>query len=143
MAYFDLSRPYIKMCISQTGMNGFVPAAQVWSMLNSKRKMFFIKPHMVAGGREQLMITHTIGHALAKNSRNASMVGANHCQSGSNILVYDIHEYGSKFKFVDPSVSPGSVSNSETPHRKNGSKSASASAGGGGGRKAVVTKKQK
>ena len=113
---FDLTRPYIKICISKTGMNGYVPAAQIWSMLCSKRKVFFIKPHMLeTNTQEQQMITHTVGHALATRHHSATMVSANHCQHGSNILIFDIHEYGSKLKFPGSAKSHSNSDSRSTP----------------------------
>ena len=106
---FDLTQPYIRICISRTGMNGYVPAAQIWNMLWSNNKVFFIEPHMVE--EEQQMIIHTVGHLVATDN-NATGVSANHCQHGSNILILDIHEYAPNLRF---SGSPTSHGNSLVP----------------------------
>lgn len=51
------------------------------------------------------MITHTIGYDLATRPRRATMISSNHCQHGSNILIFDIHEYASKLKFPGSATS--------------------------------------
>jgi len=118
LKFIDLTQPYIKICISKTGMNGYIPAAQIWSMLCSKRKVFFVEPHMVE--QEHQMITHTVGHHLALSYDNATMISANHCQHGSSILIFDIHEYASKLRF---SGSPTSHGNSDSRPRTRSSSS--------------------
>lgn len=112
MAHIAKNRPYVKMYVSESGMIGLVPAPQVKGMVESKRKLFFIKPHIVDDVHYTL--THTIGHALAYNTHGATMVSANHCQYGSNMLVYDILEQNSKrFKFSSTSRS-SDLDNSDT-----------------------------
>ena len=105
---YATNMPYIKFYISDTGTIGLVPAIQIFAILLSKSKLFFIKPHTITvhGNTEHQMLTHTIGHGLAYNKEGFNGVSANHCQHGTNMLVYDIYEYNSKLKFYKYRTSP-------------------------------------
>ena len=84
--------PYIKIPIDDKGTNGFIPLIQLEKLLESDNKIYYIYPYLGEDG-VQKMITHSIGWKVAygppKNIGRA-MVSANHCQYGSNILVYTL-----------------------------------------------------
>lgn len=79
--------PYLAFPIDKQGMNGFIPVGQVLTMLDMDHQLFFIKPQTVNG--DQVTFTHT---ATWKNvlSKLPDYVSANHCQFGSNIMIYDL-----------------------------------------------------
>lgn len=87
---FDLKKPYVGLPLDITGLKGYFPAGQVMRLLKSKSKVFFIKPHME--GRIHKMLTHTASHRNAAPGRERDFVSANHCQAGTNVLVYDIEK---------------------------------------------------
>lgn len=129
MVNIDKANPYVKMTISMNGMNGFIPAKHIEYMIRSKRKLFFIKPqyHIENGRSIHRSITHSVSYALTYRLPGASAVSANHCQHGSNIMIYDIYCYDARFVFpAEAEGSPAqSLSNSSTPVNRSNSKSSS------------------
>ena len=80
--------PYIKIPISNDGLNGFVPVVQIKKLLRSNAKIYYIYPFLDNDGTQK-MVTHTSTWQNAY-SRDRSYVSANHCQSGTSILVYTL-----------------------------------------------------
>ncbi len=81
-----LRKPYVKIPINAEGMNAFISARELYSIIQSDNNVFYIEPKLDAGGN-QISFTHTITHGV---SQGGSFVSANHCQSGSNILLYEV-----------------------------------------------------
>ncbi len=80
-------KPYVKLPVNMEGMNAFISARELYSMIHSSKNIFYIEPKVDIHGT-QISFTHTI---TWKNVYGEpSWVSANHCQSGSNILVYEI-----------------------------------------------------
>jgi hypothetical protein len=80
-------KPYVKIPINMEGMNAFISARELYSMIHSDRNVFYIEPKLDRNGT-QISLTHTITWKNVYGEAN--WVSANHCQSGSNILVYEI-----------------------------------------------------
>ncbi len=80
-------KPYVKIPINMEGMNAFISARELYSMIHSERNVFYIEPKLDRNGT-QISLTHTITWKNVYGEAN--WVSANHCQSGSNILVYEI-----------------------------------------------------
>ena len=86
-SYIDF--PYIKIPINTNGSNGFIPLSELLKLLTSYEKIYYIYPFLV--DRVQKMITHTASWKnIGDGQRNPDHIGANHCQYGSNILVYTL-----------------------------------------------------
>ena len=78
---------YIKMPANETGkrdvLNAFIPLVQLKKILKRNHKIYYIE--------FEKDITHSIGWKNSFGpSRHANWVGANHCQGGSNILLYTL-----------------------------------------------------
>ena len=83
---------YIKMEINKSGFNGIVPVASILKMLKYYRGghlVFYIRPVIDITNGEQMMLTHTISYNNAYG-KERNFVAANHCQYGTNFLVFDI-----------------------------------------------------
>ena len=83
--------PYVKIPIDREGgFNAYIPLYKLNIILNTNDKIFYIVPMMQDG--IQKMITHTINRKLylGRNITQTDYFGANHCQNGSSILVYDV-----------------------------------------------------
>lgn len=85
-----INYPYLKIFINDDGLTGFVPLIQVQKILQSNYKIYYINPMLDRDGTQK-MITHT---ATWQNSygpiESINYLSANHCQAGSNILVYNL-----------------------------------------------------
>ena len=79
-------KPYVKVPINAEGMNAFISAQELYSMIHSDKNVFYIEPKLDERGN-QISFTHTITNGVAEGG---SFVSANHCQSGSNVLLYEI-----------------------------------------------------
>jgi hypothetical protein len=80
--------PHLGLPIDKDGgMKGFIPVGQVMSLIESKHQVFFIRAKMING--EQVSFSHTASWQVLF-SKNPNWVSANHCQLGSNIMVYEI-----------------------------------------------------
>ena len=75
---------YVKIPNDQTtGLNAFIPLVQLQKILKRNHKIYYIE--------FEKDITHSIGWKNSHGpSRYANWVSANHCQAGSNILVYTL-----------------------------------------------------
>ena len=80
-------KPYVKLPVNMEGMNAFISARELYSMIHSEKNIFYIEPKLDIHGT-QISFTHTITWKNVYGEAN--WVSANHCQSGSNILVYEI-----------------------------------------------------
>ena len=81
--------PYIKIFLNEEGLTGFVPLNQIRKLLSSSYKVYYIYPMLENG--TQKMISHTVSWQNAFGpAENRNFVNANHCQSGSNILIYTL-----------------------------------------------------
>jgi ankyrin repeat protein len=81
--------PYIKIFLNEEGLTGFVPLIQIRKLLSSNHKVYYIYP-MIENGTQK-MISHTVSWQNAYGPPgNVDYYGANHCQSGSNILIYTL-----------------------------------------------------
>lgn len=81
--------PYIKMFLNEEGLTGFLPLTQIRKLLSSNHKVYYIYP-MIENG-SQKMISHTVSWKLAYGfPTNQDFWGANHCQEGTNILIYTL-----------------------------------------------------
>ena len=85
---FINTTPYVKIPIDTSGMNGFISAREILSLLNSSKKAYYLEPALDEDGNQK-MFTHTISHNNAYGT-NPNWVSANHCQSGSIILIYTL-----------------------------------------------------
>ena len=74
---------YVKLPNDETGLNAFIPLIQLKKILKRNHKIYYIE--------FEKDITHSIGWKNSFGpSRHANWVGANHCQGGSNILLYTL-----------------------------------------------------
>ena len=78
---------YIKIPLNSDGLNGFVPLIQLKKLLLSSNKIFYIYPYLENG--VQKIITHSTTWKNAYGPE-PDWISANHCQSGSSILVYTL-----------------------------------------------------
>lgn len=81
---------YVKLPIDKEGLNGFFPIKKLESVLWSDYRVYYIVPK-VNEFNNQKMVNYSISWINAygpPSERN--YVSANHCQEGSNILIYDI-----------------------------------------------------
>ena len=77
---------YVKIPIDLTGLNGLVHIEQILSMLSSDHQIFILK-------NTEKSFTHTISWKnVQKNYRLYDFVSANHCQYGSNMIIFEILE---------------------------------------------------
>ena len=81
------STTYVKIPINKDGLNGFISLYQLIRLLNNDSIIYYIIPQLE--NREQKMITKSATF-LNKYSKYPYYVSANHCQDGSNILIYDL-----------------------------------------------------
>ena len=80
---------YIKIPLNNAGLNGFISLIQIIKLIRVQNKIFYIYPYLEDG--IQKMITHSASWQNSFGpSSNRNYVSANHCQSGSNILVYTL-----------------------------------------------------
>jgi hypothetical protein len=80
---------YIKMYIDDTGFVGYIPLVQLKTLLRENNRIYYIYPLM--DGDSQKMLTHTIGWQNSYGPvQNRNIMSANHCQSGSNALIYTL-----------------------------------------------------
>ena len=80
---------YIKIPIDSSGLTGFIPKVQIKKILLSSYKVYYINPMLENG--IQKMITHSVSWQNSYGPRNRiNFVSANHCQSGSSILIYTL-----------------------------------------------------
>ena len=77
-------KTYIKIPADETtGLNAFIPLVQLKKILKRNHKIYYIE--------FEKDITHSISWKNSFGpSRHANWVSANHCQGGSNILVYTL-----------------------------------------------------
>jgi hypothetical protein len=81
--------PYIKIFLNEEGLTGFVPLIQIRKLLSSNHKVYYIYP-MIENGTQK-MISHTVSWQNAYGPpQNRNNISANHCQAGSNILIYTL-----------------------------------------------------
>ena len=81
--------PYIKLPLNNEGLNGFIPLNQIRSILSSDNKVYYIYPFLQNGS--QKMITHSVSWQNSYGPLSQrDFVSANHCQSGSSILIYNL-----------------------------------------------------
>lgn len=86
---------YVKMTVSECGMNGLVRKSQILRVFKSDSKMFLLTTSNPAS------IDWTISWQNIYGKRN--YVSANHCQHGTKMMLYDIKE----LNFEKQSVSEG------------------------------------
>lgn len=80
---------YIKMPIDTTGFVGYIPLVQLRTLLRENNRIYYIYPLM--DGDLQKMLTHTIGWQNSYGPvQNRNIMSANHCQAGSNALIYTL-----------------------------------------------------
>ena len=82
------SKPYVKLPI-QGGVNGYLPLNDVHHILDSEQKIFYIVPLEDEHGVHK-MITHSVTHKNAAESRIRDYVSTFHCQAGTNIMLYTV-----------------------------------------------------
>ena len=82
-----INYPYVKIPLNGEGLNGFIPKKQLQALVNNNNRIYYIYPMLENGS--QKMITHTVSWQNAYGP-NPNYVSANHCQSGSSILVYTL-----------------------------------------------------
>lgn len=90
---FDNSVEYVKIPISSDKngvLNGFLDVKILKRVLKNKNKIFYIEPKLDLINRSQTTISHTVSVEIAERRPGYTYVSANHCQRGSNILVYTI-----------------------------------------------------
>jgi surface protein len=76
---------FIKLPLNIDGLNGFIPLIQVRKIIGSNDRIYYIYLDI------QNQITHSISWTNAFGSREErDWVNANHCQVGSNLLVYKL-----------------------------------------------------
>ena len=77
---------YVKIPIDLTGLNGLVHIEQILSMLSSDHQRFILKS-------TEKSFTHTISWKnVQKVHQLHDFVSANHCQYGSNMIIFEIFE---------------------------------------------------
>jgi hypothetical protein len=105
MGDFDRKHPYVKITIDEDGMTALVPVSELVSVVNSRESVYFIVPHYGRDGVQQ-SLSHTIawvatgypGYTPAYDA----LISVNHCQRGSNKLVYSIKACRSKNCYLIP-----------------------------------------
>ena len=76
---------FIKLPLYIDGLNGFIPLIQVMKLLGSNDRIYYIYPD------NDKDITHSISWVNAFGStEHTDWIGTNHCQRGSNLLVYKL-----------------------------------------------------
>ena len=89
MMEFNKKAAYVGIPLDCTGMKAYIRVGAVTDMLKSRECVFFINPYMVDG--VQKMITHTASYKnVFDRPLSNRFVSANHCQGGSNILIYEL-----------------------------------------------------
>jgi hypothetical protein len=78
---------YLKFPLTTDGFNSFIPLKQIVQILKSNNKYYYITEFIENG--TQKMITHSVNWNNVFGN-NPDFVSSNHCQSGSNILIYNI-----------------------------------------------------
>ena len=78
---------YLKFPLTTDGFNSFIPLKQIVQILKSNNKYYYITEFIENG--TQKMITHSVNWNIVFGN-NPDFVSSNHCQSGSNILIYNI-----------------------------------------------------
>lgn len=89
---YDVNKALIGLPIDVDALKICVPVVQVQSMLMSKDRLFLVEPDLDQDGI-QIMVTHSISHGAAFPSsmlNSEAFVSANHCQRGSNLMVYKL-----------------------------------------------------
>jgi hypothetical protein len=82
--------PYLKIFINDEGLLGFIPLIQIRKILVSEYRVYYINPLLDENGNQK-MITHTVTWQNSYGPRlNMNYQSANHCQRGSNILIYTL-----------------------------------------------------
>lgn len=81
---------YIKLPINQHGFNGLIERYKLLKIIDSKKRVFYIVPKLNRL-KEQITFISTISFINGKTEYR-NYVSANHCQEGSNFLIYDIKE---------------------------------------------------
>lgn len=81
------ARIYLRIPADESGMNAFLPLENVSEAVSSRERIFCLVPLKEADTNEQASLTHTI---TVQNLRGPErdFVSANHCQRGSNVLLY-------------------------------------------------------
>ena len=80
---------YIKIPIDSSGLTAFIPKVQIEKILLSSHKVYYINPMLENG--IQKMITHSVSWQNSYGPQHfRNFVSANHCQSGSSILIYTL-----------------------------------------------------
>lgn len=81
---------YLKIPIDRSGMNGFVPLNKIRKVLEKNYRIYYIVPSESEPGIQK-MVNYSITWQNAYGPENRrNYVSANHCQEGSNILIFDI-----------------------------------------------------
>ncbi len=83
-----VNRPYLKIPIDATGLNGFISAGQIKNVLENNYRALYLEQKLNEEGIQD-MITHTISYKNVYGN-NPNWVSANHCQAGSSILIYTL-----------------------------------------------------
>jgi len=97
MMQFNKDNAYVGIPLDCTGMKAYILSSEIEALLNSKHRVFFIEPLMTNG--VQKMITHTASYKnVFPSNLSNRFVSANHCQGGSNILIYEIVSCSYKFQ---------------------------------------------
>jgi hypothetical protein len=81
--------PYIKIPIDNTGLNGFIPLSQLVTLLSRNNRIYYIYPLLENGVQKMIPLTATWQNSYGP-IENRRYVSANHCQDGSNILIYTL-----------------------------------------------------
>jgi hypothetical protein len=80
---------YVKFPIAENGHNGFFRIDDIYALVSSKSNCFEIIQYANAAEK---MITHSISYNNTKGTTR-NYISANHCQYGSNVLIYQFLEH--------------------------------------------------
>lgn len=115
----NTKNPYVGIPTNSDNFKGYVPVSQLLGLLcdRGNTNIYAIVPKLGPDG-QQMSWTHTISFKNAFND-GANFVSANHCQRGSNIMLFEI------VKVMDQSIIKGGrAKRMRTPPKKTVSKKA-------------------
>jgi len=92
---FNRDAPYFGLPIAENGLKGFIAVGQMKKLFTLKKQVYVIDALLGSGSsntgnrRNQMTFTHTATYKNAFGERD--YVSSNHCQAGSNILLYELY----------------------------------------------------
>ena len=86
------SNVYVKVPMNKEGFVGLIPLCQILKLLQDNKKIYYIVPALDRNGEEKIAtLTASFRNSFA---RKPNYVSGNHCQKGTNMLIFDIKVCG-------------------------------------------------